>query len=261
MTNITIIGGGNLGTSIIDGLLDSGVKPENLTITRRKLIALEKYKKIGVNVTSDNIEAVKNSDVILLCIKPQKTIAILKEISPEITNQIVISTVTGISIPELEVELPKSVSLFRAMPNTAAAIRESMTCISTNSDDEKQKEYVKVMFDNLGEVLFIEDELMASATVLAASGIAFALRYVRAAMQGGIEIGFSSEIAQKISAQTMKGAASLVLMEGNHPESEIDKVTTPQGITITGLNKMEHEGLSSAIVQGILASQKKIENL
>ena len=261
MKKITIIGGGNLGTSIIDGLLDSGIKPEYLTITRRTISVLEKYNKMGIHVTDDNVRAVKNADVILLCVKPQKTVSIIKEITPEITNQIVISTVTGISIPELENNLPNTVSLFRAMPNTAVAIRESMTCISTNTDDEKQRKYVKNMFDNLGEVLFIEDELMASATVLAASGIAFALRYTRAAMQGGIEIGFSSEIAQKISAQTMKGAASLVLMEGSHPESEIDKVTTPQGITITGLNKMEHEGLSSAIVQGILASQKKIENL
>lgn len=261
MKKIAIIGGGNLGTSIIDGLLDSGISVRDLSITRRNLTTLEKYKNIGVSVTSDNIEAVKNADVILLCVKPQKTVSILKEISSSLTDQIVISTVTGITIPELEKELSNSVTIFRAMPNTAVAIRESMTCISSNSDNEVNREYVKTMFDNLGEVIFIEDELMASATVLAASGIAFALRYVRAAMQGGIEIGFSSAIAQKISAQTMKGAASLVLKEGNHPESEIDKVTTPQGITITGLNKMEQEGMSSAIVQGILASQKKIENL
>ncbi len=261
MKKITIIGGGNLGSAIANGLIESGLPPEQLTITRRSISALEKFKNIGVHITNNNKEAVAKSEIILLCVKPHKTEIILNEIVSKINNQIIISTVTGINIETLQSFFPKNKNIFRAMPNTAVAIKESMTCISTNSTDNLAINYVKKMFKNLGEVIMIEDSLMASATVLAASGIAFALRYTRAAMQGGIEIGFSSEIAQKISAQTMKGAASLVLMEGNHPESEIDKVTTPQGITITGLNKMEHEGLSSAIVQGILASQKKIKNL
>ena len=261
MDKIAIIGAGKLGCAIADGLLDSGLLPSNLSLSRRKVTSLKKYSKAGSLVTSNNNEAIKNATIILLCVKPQKIAQVLKELASKLTNQTVISTVTGISLLELKSIVKKELPLFRAMPNTAAAIKQSMTCISTIDSSEKQKEQVETIFKNLGETVFIEDELMASATVLAASGIAFALRYLRATMQGGIEIGFNSELAQKITAQTIKGAAELILQHGNHPESEIDKVTTPQEITITGLNKMEQEGFSSSITHGILASQNKIENL
>lgn len=261
MNKIAIIGAGKLGCAIADGLLESGIQPAFLSLSRRKTSVLEKYAEKGVLVTSDNKEAAQDADVVLLCVKPQKTAAVIAELAPQLTYQLVISTVTGITLAELNTMLGKELPLFRAMPNTAAAIKQSMTCISSlNGSDVHQKE-VENIFKSLGEVVFIEDELMASATVLAASGIAFALRYLRAAMQGGIEIGFSSELAQRITAQTIKGAAELILEHGNHPESEIDKVTTPQGITITGLNTMEQEGFSASVVQGILASQNKIENL
>ena len=101
---------------------------------------------------------------------------------------------------------------------------------------------------------------MAAATVLSSCGIAYALRYIRAAMQGGIEIGFGAEMAQFITAQTVKGATELLLQSGHHPEREIDKVTTPMGVTITGLNEMEHKGFSSSLIQGLMASYKKIGN-
>jgi len=166
-----------------------------------------------------------------------------------------------VKLDDLEKKINNNVTLFRAMPNTAVAIRESMTCISTNNASEKEKGIVAELFAVLGESLFIDDELMGSATVLAASGIAFALRYIRAAMQAGVEIGFESEEAQKIAAQTVRGATSLLLNNKSHPESEIDKVTTPLGITITGLNKMEQEGFSSALIHGIQSSYKKINNI
>jgi pyrroline-5-carboxylate reductase len=101
---------------------------------------------------------------------------------------------------------------------------------------------------------------MSAATVLSSCGIAFALRFIRAAVQGGVEIGFGAAEADLITAQTVKGAAELILMSGNHPESEIDRVTTPGGITIAGLNEMEHNGFSSSLVKGIEAAYKKIEN-
>lgn len=261
VNKIVIIGAGKLGCSIADGLLDSGINPSNIVLTRRDVSLLKEYVDKGVIVTSNNIEAIKNTDVILLCVKPQKVASVLQEVKEELRHQILISTVTGITLSEIKEIIQKDLIIYRAMPNTAASIKQSMTCISTIDTDEVRKQGVNAIFQNLGEVAFIDDELMASATVLAASGIAFALRYIRAAMQGGIEIGFNSELAQKIAAETIKGAAELVLKNNNHPEKEIDKVTTPQGITITGLNKMEQEGFSSSIVQGILASQNKIKKL
>ena len=136
-----------------------------------------------------------------------------------------------------------------------------MTLISTNGGDEGSKKLVVELFEKMGKTALIPDELMAASTVLASCGIAYALRYIRAAMQGGVEIGFGAELAQFITAQTVLGAAKLVLATGNHPEKEIDKVTTPRGVTITGLNEMENKGFSASLIQGLLVSFKKIEKL
>lgn len=259
---IAIIGTGNLGKAIAKGLLESKlVNPQDLTLTKRNYKQLTNFKEKSVVITSNNKEAVKGKNIVLLCVQPHKLKDVLDEINDELNNQIIISTITGVTLKNLENSITKKVSLFRAMPNTAIAIKESMTCIATKNGTEEQKQTVKTVFNALGETLFIEDDLMGSATVLAASGTAFALRYLRAAMQGGIEIGFESDDAQKIAAQTIKGATALILKNNSHPEAEIDKVTTPLGITITGLNKMEQEGFSSALIHGIQASYSKIKKL
>jgi pyrroline-5-carboxylate reductase len=259
---IAIIGTGNLGKSIANGLLQAnGVTPSKLTLTKRHLQSLSSYKEKGVNITSNNTEAVNNSDIVFLCVQPHKLNDIVQDIKDQLNDKIVISTITGISLKELKSYFNDNTIIFRAMPNTAIAIKESMTCIATNNASEKEKEIVQKLFSVLGETLFIDDELMGAATVLGASGIAFAMRFVRASMQAGIEIGFESEDAQKIAAQTIKGAVSLLLQNNSHPESEIDKVTTPLGITITGLNKMEQSGFSASLTQGIKASYDKIKKV
>ncbi|HLN74302.1 MAG TPA: pyrroline-5-carboxylate reductase [Prolixibacteraceae bacterium] len=258
---ITIIGGGNLGSAIAFGLIKSKqIQPSMITVTRRRVNMLEKLQEQGVAVTSDNMEASRNADIIILAIKPYQVLAIIEEIKPLLKpNQILISLVAGVGLDKLEETAGPDVQIFRAMPNTAIAIQESMTLISTNVKSEELRNLVVHIFDQLGQAIIIGEELMAAATVLASCGIAFALRYMRAAMQGGIEIGFGAEMAQFITAQTVKGATGLILESGRHPEQEIDKVTTPRGITITGLNEMEHKGFSSSLIQGLIASFNKIE--
>jgi pyrroline-5-carboxylate reductase len=152
----------------------------------------------------------------------------------------------------------KKIPLFRAMPNTAIAIRESMTCICNKDADADDVKYVHELFGKLGKVVTIDEKLMEAATILGACGTAYAMRYIRANIQGGIEIGFDALTASLIAAQTVKGAAELLLQKGTHPEQEIDKVTTPKGCTIAGLNEMEHQGFSSSLIRGIVASYKKI---
>lgn len=258
---ITIIGGGNLGSAIAFGLIKSKqIEPSMITVTRRRLNMLEKLQEQGVQVTSDNIEASRDADIIILAIKPYQVLGIIDEIKPVLkANQLLISLVAGVGLSKLEEAAGPQILVFRAMPNTAIAIQESMTLISTNVKSEELRNVVLHIFDQLGQALIISEELMAAATVLASCGIAFALRYMRAAMQGGIEIGFGAEMAQFITAQTVKGATGLILESGRHPEQEIDKVTTPRGITITGLNEMEHKGFSSSLIQGLIASFNKIE--
>lgn len=256
---IAIIGGGNLGKAILSGFLQSGYNPSLLTITRRRIDLLKEFKGQGVHVESNNSIAVAGSDVIILAIKPYQAEDLLKELGPDWkTGQIVVSLMTGIDILRLKEMLPKGISVYRVMPNTAVAINESMTLIATHEKNEQNIQTIHLLFEKLGQVLLIEEELMAAATVLGACGIAFALRFLRAAMQGGVEIGFSAEVAQQIVSQTVKGATELILQTGHHPEQEIDKVTTPKGITISGLNEMEHQGFSSALIRGLLVSYNKL---
>ena len=259
---ITIIGVGNMGGAIAVGLLKSGFVPSSdISVSDRKEETLQKMEKLGVNTFEDNLEASKEAEVIIVAVKPYHIEGVISEIKPILTpDKIFISIVAGVGINDLGEMAGNNLPIFRVMPNTAIALQESLTCISANGNTDSHKEYVVELFDKLGKTVEIPEELMAAATVLSSCGIAYALRYIRAAMQGGIEIGFGAEMAQFITAQTVKGATELVLQSGNHPEREIDKVTTPMGVTITGLNEMEHKGFSSSLIQGVLASYKKIDN-
>jgi pyrroline-5-carboxylate reductase len=258
---IAIIGAGNLGVSIAVGLVNNSFPPENITATRRKTERLEHLSKIGIQTTNDNCEAVKNAGIIILAVKPYKIESILHEIASCLKDdQLIVSAVSGISIESLRKHIKQELTVCRAMPNTAVAINESMTCIAAPNTTQEQKEILSELFSGLGQTVFINEELTDASTVLAACGIAFAMRFIRAMVQGGIEIGFSSRTAKLIANQTVKGAAELLIQNSLHPEEEIDKVTTPKGYTISGLNEMEHNGFSSSLIKGILTSYNKIEN-
>ena len=257
---IAIIGGGNLGMAIAEGLLESGfIHPEHIIITRRNILPLASIETKGVLVSNRNEDAVQYADWIILAVKPFQIKEVLQQIQPHITSHhAIVSVVTGVWLKEMREIIGSDVPLFRAMPNTAIAIQESMTCICSDHANEEQQKYVLDMFGQLGKKVVIDEKLMDAATVLGACGTAFAMRYIRANIQGGIEIGFDANTASLIAAQTVKGAADLLLKRKTHPEAEIDKVTTPRGCTIAGLNEMEHEGFSSSLIRGIAASYKKI---
>lgn len=259
--NITIIGGGNLGSAMAQGLLQKKFcLPEQITVTKRNPSTLTSLQEKGIKVTSDNIDAVKNADIVILAVKPFQAKEVLDSIKDHYKKSevLVCSVVTGFTLEQIKSSSPENISIVRAMPNTAIAIGESMTCLCTTSIKEDQKLYIESLFNQLGKVVFINEGLMDAATVLGACGIAYALRFIRANIQGGIEIGFDAATATLIAAQTVKGAAELLIQTGHHPEEEIDKVTTPKGCTIAGLNEMEHQGFSSSLIKGITVSYQKI---
>ncbi|WP_282087624.1 pyrroline-5-carboxylate reductase [Aquimarina algiphila] len=263
MNKITIIGGGNLGKSIISGLAGSDLfEAKNITVVDKSSYNLKEVEdKLGVSTSQNIAESIENVKWVILCVQPRQLDAVLEEIKDIVTtDQILISTVTGTSITEIN-EIVPSNKVVRVMPNTGAAKKLSMTCIAANDDVKEELEIVKKMFDTIGETLIIEERLMQAATVLGASGIAFFLRFLRAMIQGGIQMGFHPHEAQIIAVQTAIGAATLVAENGTHPEREIDKVTTPQGCTIEGLNEMEHQGLSSSVIKGVMASYEKINTI
>lgn len=258
-TRISIIGGGNLGRSLVSGLLSQNLDPSSLTVTRNKIELLKDFSDLGVNITSDNISAASAADIIVLAVKPYKITDILNEIDSELDDsKLLISVVSDFSINAMQDILSKQPIIFRAMPNTASSVNESITCIASHNATETSTKVVTDIFNTLGETIIIDEQLMDAATVLGACGIAYVLRFIRAMIQGGIEIGFDAQTATQIATQTVKGASELLLQNNNHPESEIDKVTTPKGCTIAGLNEMEHRGFSSALIKGIKTSYDKI---
>jgi pyrroline-5-carboxylate reductase len=256
---IAIIGGGNIGMSIAEGIVASEIVTYEQIIITRKLSDLPKNKSnLKFQFQADNKDAVRNSRIIFLSVLPMMMCDILDEIKDVLTeNHIIISIATGINIKEIAERVDKNIGIVRAMPNTAIKIRESMTCLCANEKAQVDLDLIVNLFDSVGKTLVIEEEYIPSATALGSCGIAFFLRSIRAASQGGTQIGFHAEEAQLIAAQTAKGAAELLLKSNTHPEDEIDKVTTPRGITIAGLNEMEHNGFSSAFIKGIVTAYDK----
>lgn len=261
---IAILGGGNLGVAIAKGLRKPALSAQyDVIVTRRNVQALEPLKDLAIAVSNNNKESVKESDLIILAVQPKQLNGLLEEIKPVLNSKqhTVISAITGIEISDITKTLGEEIRVIRAMPNTAIAIGQSMTCIASANASSDVLDEIKTIFDAMGKAMIIDERLMQAATVLGACGIAFFLRFIRAASQGGTEVGFHAEEAQVIASQTALGAASLLLETNQHPEDAIDKVTTPQGCTIAGLNEMEHHGLSSALIKGIVASYKKIEKI
>jgi pyrroline-5-carboxylate reductase len=261
---LAVLGAGNIGTSIAAGLVQSGLfQPRQIILTRRRVHLLHPLEREGFVIGQSNPAAVADSDAVILAVEPQQINELLLEIRPSLDPQrhLIISVVSGVSRSQIMRQLGEDIAVVLAMPNTAIAIRESMTCLAADRKHEHAIRVATSIFETMGRTLLISEEQMIAATALGACGIAFFLRAIRAASQGGIEIGFHSSDALTIAAQTARGAASLLLAEGKHPEDEIDRVTTPRGCTISGLNQMEHEGFSSAMIKGIVTSADKASRL
>lgn len=256
--NVHIIGGGNLGASIAIGIAKF-TEGNQVTVTRRNTKSILHLEQLGVTVSTDNKHNIQDADIIILTIKPYQVDTVLAEILPAITNKTIASAVSGLSIENLQNKIGATHQAVRIMPNIASQFGASATCIAFQETSKEAAQQVVTLFEGLGTAPIIDEKLMDAATVLAASGTAFALRYIRASMQAGIEIGFDWQTALAISAQTVKGAAEMLLEEKTHPEQLIDRVTTPQGCTIAGLNEMEMHGFSSSLIRGIKTSLKQIK--
>ncbi len=263
MPKITIIGSGNIGLSLAKGLLAKAYCPaSDITLTRRNTKSLGQEATLGFRISDNNALAVTNVSIVVLAVLPQQLNQVLEQLASVIQpNQLIVSVVSGVSCQDIRNKLGDDIEVIRAMPNTAIAIGQSMTCIASDRATDESMAEVTRLFETVGAVVSINEDLMTSATALCACGIAFFLRSIRAASQGGVEIGFHAHDALKMAVQTAKGAADLLLQLQSHPESEIDKVTSPKGCTIAGLNEMEHNGFSSAFIKGIKLSAERAGGL
>lgn len=247
-----------MGGSIARGLAKGTIIPAGDIIvsnpTQGKLDAL-KAEFPALQTTRDNQEAATGADLIILAVKPWLIKSVLRGLKLK-SRQIIISVAAGVSFEELAHYVAEpEMTMFRLIPNTAISEMESMTLIASRNADKEQERLLLDIFNQMGLAMLIPEEKIAAATAMTSCGIAYVLKYIQAAMQAGIEMGIYPQDGMRMVAQSVKGAAELILNNDTHPSVEIDKVCTPGGITIKGINELEHRGFSSAVINAIKASK------
>ena len=257
---IAMIGAGAMGGATVEGLIKGQTfKNEDITVADPSAAVLDKFSKMGVSVTTDNRLAADTADVVCVVVKPWLVERVLKDIKPELNpqKQVLIVIAAGVKSASIQEWLGEQCPpLFLVIPNIAIAEMASMTFVVPVTGKPSHTELVERIFGEMGDTLITDEAHLAAGTTLASCGIAYAMRYVRAAAEGGVELGFKADDAKKIVMQTMKGAVELLEATGLHPEAAIDLVTTPGGVTIKGLNEMEHAGFTSAVIRGLKAGAK-----
>lgn len=255
-----------MGGALVRGLAKGSiVATSDIYVSNPSVAKLEALKSEfpEINVSTSNCEAVAKADMVVIAVKPWKVVEVLDEIKQgmDYSRQAVASMVGGLDIEQLTAWLDNGSGVLPAtyliIPNTAIATMSSMTFIASARSSDVQDSYLLDIFNELGQAMLIEERLIPAATSLASCGIAYALRYIRAAMEGGVELGIRADDAKAIVMQTLRGAADILAANGSHPEAEIDRVTTPGGLTIRGLNAMEAAGFTHSVIEGLRASTKR----
>ena len=238
---ITVIGAGNMGGALVKGWVKAGLST-NLTVTARTQETLDRLVEAcpGITPMLDNKQATKGADVVLLAVKPWLVEQVIEEIKPELADKLLISVAANVRHERINVY---------AMPNIAAEFGESMTFI----EEAEQANVAADLFGKLGQSKIVPQRLMDAGMMMAGCGIAYVMRFLRAMMEGGVEMGFYPDEAKAIAMQTMQGAVTMLRQTGLHPEAAIDKVTTPGGITIKGLNELDHAAFNSAVIRCLKA--------
>ena len=260
---ISVIGAGAMGGSTVEGLLKTNViKPADITVADPVQTTLDHFAEQGASVTNDNSIAAEGADVVMIVVKPWLVEPVLNEIkdSLDLSKQLLVVIAAGVSSEKIRTILagsqPEDFPLFLAIPNIAIAELASMTFIVPDKATNEQTATITGLFDLMGKTQITDEKHLAAGTTLASCGIAYAMRYVRASSEGGVELGFKADDAKDIVLQTMMGAVKLLQSSGMHPEQAIDLVATPGGVTIKGLNEMEHAGFTSAVIRGLKAGAK-----
>lgn len=254
---VAIIGAGNMGGAIARGLANGHyIKAENIIVSNPSSGKLEALKTDfpDIQITHNNKEAADDADIVIIAVKPWKVKEVLEPLRLR-QPQILVSVAARLTFEDLAHFVDPEMPIFRVIPNTAISELASMTLIAARNASASQVEQMIALFNEMGMSILIEEQQFAAATSLTSCGIAYVLKYVQAAMQAGVELGIKPKDAMKMVAQTVEGAAQLLLKnEQTHPALEIEKVTTPGGITIKGINQLEHDGFTSAVINAIKAS-------
>jgi pyrroline-5-carboxylate reductase len=262
---LAVLGTGKLGGILLRAYLKQGLfTPKHVTATVKhgeKAVALA--KELGVMVSTENRKAVHGADIVLLGVKPQVVGDVLKEIAPELSEKsLVISVAASVPTSYIEQRLGGKVPVVRAMPNTPSAVGCGMTGICRGAHaGEEHLETARTMFDAVGRTVIVDEKNMDAVTGLSASGPAFAYIILESLAEAGVKVGLPRDVATLLAAQTMKGAASVVLETGDHPALLKDAVTTPAGCTIDGILELEEGKLRVTLIKAVVKATSRAGEL
>lgn len=262
---VAFIGGaGMMGRALVEGILQEGViAPDKLTVTARSRKSLAHVEPLGVNTTLDNCSAVASADVVVLAVHPDQALPCLASCAAVFRpDQLLISVVTAMSVARLKLAAGGQVPVIRAMPNIAATVRSSVTTLTFGQEvTEEQLAFAAQLFGVVGDVIPVDEKHLNACTGLGACGPAFAFKVIESLSEGGVKMGLPRDVARRMAAGVLRGAAELVLKTGKHPAELKDEVTTPGGCTIDGIAKLEERGLPIALIAAVEVSTLKAAEL
>jgi pyrroline-5-carboxylate reductase len=261
---VAFIGGGQMAEAIIGGLIAGKVcEADRLWVADPVAARCDRLKTLfGVRVGSDNRQAVSWADVVILAVKPQSMPDVLREIGGDLNRALVISIVAGVTIRTISEQTQGAKRIVRAMPNTPALVREGMTALAfSRGVSEEDRLTARAIFEAVGRVIPIEERLMDAVTGLSGSGPAYVFQAIEALADGGVKMGLPRRTAEVLSAQTVLGAAKLVLESGEHPAKLKDRVASPGGTTIAGLHRLEQGGFRATLMGAVEAATKRSQEL
>jgi len=259
---IAIIGAGNMGGAIARGLSKGTlIQSKNIRVSDVSQSNLDALKAFDseITISTSNREIIKDADIVILAVKPWLVEVVAEEIENKIDykKQVIVSIAAGVDFAKMADLFDTDATMFRIIPNTGIDVLQSVSTISSFNASKEQESLIMSLFAELGKAFLVPETQLNAFMSLSSCGIAYAFRYIRAAMEGGVEMGIYPNVAKEVVIQTLRGAIDLLEANNSHPEMEIDKVTTPGGITIKGLNEMEANGFTNSVIKGLKASHLK----
>lgn len=262
---VVVIGVGKIGEALVSGLINRGeLKAKDIVGTVGSANGIDRAKqKLKIEVTTNNKEAVRGKDIIIVAVKPQNMDSVLREIAPELSaDQVLISVAASVSTSFIEERLGKAIPVVRAMPNTPALVNVGMTALCGGSHTQKKHlEMAQAVFSCVGETVFLDENLMDGVTALSASGPAYLYVVIESLAEAGVKLGIPRDISTFLTAQTMLGSAHMVLSSKAHPALLKDTVTTPAGCTIDGLMELEEGKLRVTLIKAVVKAAERAREL
>ena len=258
---LAVLGAGQLGETLIRGLLEAGLTEPGAVVvtTLHATRSRDLARRLGVRAAASNAEAVSGASVVLLTVKPQQVVPVLREVGPLLTaSQLVISAASSVSTAVIEKHLSDGVPVVRAMPNTPALVRQGMTALAPGARaGAKHLAHAEQLFGAVGQTVVLDERHMDAVTGLSASGPAFLYIVIESLADGGVKVGLPRDVALRLAAQTVLGAGAMVRETGEHPALLKDAVTTPSGTTIDGILELEEGGLRVALIKAVVRATRR----